>query len=190
MLKLFILLQRIKAKIYTIYYLLKYAMFIKYEGKNRIDKGFKIKPFPFRPSRLKIFLSGNNKIGSNTLIQGSGNITFGKGTFCGEMCIFGCNERISIGDKVMIAQCVTIRDTDHNFSDNSVPMVEQGISTKPVKVEDNVWLGHGAVILKGVTIGTGAIVAAGAVVNCDVPANSIYGGIPAKKIGERQSIRV
>lgn len=183
--KLFILIQKLIAKLFTYYYTVKYSMFIFSYGKNRIDKGFKVKPFAFRNTVIRIKLSGENKIGSNTLIQGSGFFALGKRSFCGEMCVFGCNESIIIGEDVMIAQCVTIRDTDHNFSDHTIPMSKQGISTAPVLIEDNVWIGHGAIILKGVTIGSGSIVAAGAVVNSDIPPNTIVGGIPARKISER-----
>ncbi|MBT8255235.1 MAG: acyltransferase [Bacteroidia bacterium] len=82
----------------------------------------------------------------------------------------------------MIADAVSIRDTDHNFQDDSIPMNKQGFSTAPVKIMDNVWLGYGAVITKGVTIGSGAIVGANAVVTSDVPENAIVGGVPAKII--------
>ncbi|MBI5750778.1 MAG: acyltransferase [Hydrogenophilales bacterium] len=85
----------------------------------------------------------------------------------------------------MIAQAVTIRDTDHGFDDVSIPMKSQGINTRPVKIEDDVWIGHGAIILRGVTIGAGAVVAAGALVNKDVPPYAIVGGVPAKVIRMR-----
>src|SRR5690606_3728643 len=117
-----------------------------------------------------------------TLIQGSGEIYFGLRTFCGDFCVFGVNERIKIGNDVMIAQAVTIRDTDHCFNRLDVPMNLQGITTKPVTIEDDVWIGHGVSILKGVTIGSGSIVSAGAVVTKDIPPYAIVGGVPAKII--------
>ncbi|QRD53838.1 acyltransferase (plasmid) [Pseudosulfitobacter pseudonitzschiae] len=85
----------------------------------------------------------------------------------------------------MIAQSVSIRDTDHVFSRTDKPMNQQGIITAPIIVEDNVWIGHGATVLKGVRIGTGSVIAAGAVVVRDVEPFSIVGGVPAKKISSR-----
>ncbi|MDB4196979.1 hypothetical protein N9777_01670 [Ascidiaceihabitans sp.] len=85
----------------------------------------------------------------------------------------------------MIAQYVTFRDTDHVFESTQLSMIDQGVVSQPIMVEDDVWLGHGAVILKGITIGHGAVVAAGAVVNKDVLPYNIVGGIPAKVLGTR-----
>ena len=62
------------------------------------------------------------------------------------------------------------------------------VSKGPILIEDDVWIGANVTILKGVTIKRGSIVAAGSVVNKDVEAFSIFGGIPAKKIGERFNI--
>jgi len=85
----------------------------------------------------------------------------------------------------MIANAVSIRDTDHNFTDTSVDMINQGIKTDPIFIKDNVWLGHGVVITKGVTINSGAIIAANAVVTKNIPSNAIVGGVPAKIIKYR-----
>ena len=85
----------------------------------------------------------------------------------------------------MIAQAVTIRDTDHCSDSLTIPMIDQGIVTTPVIVGDDVWIGHGAVILRGVTIGTGSIIAAGSVVRSDVPPFSIVGGVPARILKTR-----
>ena len=121
------------------------------------------------------------------MFQGSGEIIFGKNSFCGEFSVFGCNDRIQIGSNVMIAQAVTIRDTDHNFQETNIPMIEQGITTSPVVIEDDVWIGHGVTITKGVTVGKGSVIAAGAVVTRDIPGYSIAGGIPAKIIKSRNA---
>ncbi len=164
---------------------LKYPFIFNINTANYIGGNIKVKLFFFNNARLKIILEGNNSLHSNTLFQGSGTIIFGKNSFCGEFSVFGCNDRIEIGSNVMIAQAVTLRDTDHNFQRTNLPMIEQGIETSPVVIEDDVWIGHGVTITKGVTVGKGSIIAAGAVVTKDIPRYSIVGGIPAKVIKSR-----
>ncbi|MBR76462.1 MAG: acetyltransferase [Flavobacteriales bacterium] len=88
----------------------------------------------------------------------------------------------------MIAQAVTIRDTDHNFNSIDLPMIKQGITTSSVLIDDDVWIGHGVIITKGVKIGKGSIIAAGAVVTKDIPAYSIAGGVPARVIKKRENV--
>lgn len=87
---------------------------------------------------------------------------------------------VTIGSHVNLAQGITVTALNHNFSDTSKRIDEQGVSTQPVTIEDDVWIGANAVVLPGVTIGQHAVVAAGAVVTKDVPPYSIVGGVPAK----------
>ena len=89
---------------------------------------------------------------------------------------------VTIGGHVNLAQGITVTALNHNFSDTTKRIDEQGISTNPVTIEDDVWIGANAVILPGVTIGQHAVVAAGAVVTADVPANTVVGGVPARII--------
>ena len=88
-----------------------------------------------------------------------------------------CFKSIKIGNNVAISQNVHIRDSDNHIINGKTENV-----SKPIVIGNHVWIGLGATILKGVTIGDGAIIAAGAVVNKDVPAKSIVGGVPAKII--------
>jgi acetyltransferase-like isoleucine patch superfamily enzyme len=175
----------VSRRFYTTAARVKYWPFISLGRQCFIGKGVTINSFLWRESALSLRLDGCNNIGMYTLIQGSGVITFGAGSFCGAFCVFGVNESITIGRDVLIAQAVTVRDTNHAFSGTDRPMAVQGIVTSPVVIEDDVWIGHGAVILKGVRIGKGSIVAAGAVVTKDVSMYSIVGGVPAKVIGSR-----
>mgnify|MGYP001767982109 CR=1 FL=1 len=96
---------------------------------------------------------------------------------------------ISIGNKVMFGPNVTIMAGDHNTSQIGRFMYDiqekRPCDDLPVIIEDDVWIGTGAIILKGVHIGRGSIVAAGALVICDVPPYSIVGGLPARKIKVR-----
>lgn len=88
-----------------------------------------------------------------------------------------CFNHISIGNDVAISKGVVIRDSDnHNIMENSNPV------SQPILIGNHVWIGLNAVVLKGVTIGDGAIIAAGAVVTKDVPSHSIAAGVPAKII--------
>jgi len=89
---------------------------------------------------------------------------------------------VCIGNHVNLAQGITVTALNHNFEDASKRIDEQGISTKPVVIGDDVWIGANAVILPGVTIGNHCVVAAGAVVTKDVPNNCVVGGVPAKLI--------
>jgi len=85
-----------------------------------------------------------------------------------------CFSSVSIGDDVAIAEQVAIRDSDnHDVAGAARP------SFAPVTIGDHVWIGMRATVLKGVTIGSGAIVAAGAVVTRDVPDNTLVAGVPA-----------
>ena len=89
---------------------------------------------------------------------------------------------VNIGSHVNLAQGITVTALNHNFTDTEKRIDEQGVSTTPVVIEDDVWIGANAVVLPGVKIGTHSVVAAGAVVTKDVPPHSIVAGIPAKII--------
>lgn len=89
---------------------------------------------------------------------------------------------VGIGSHVNLAQGITVTALNHNFDDTQKRIDEQGVSTIPVTIEDDVWIGANAVILPGVTIGNHCVVAAGAVVTKDVPPHSLVAGVPAKVI--------
>ena len=109
-----------------------------------------------------------------------GDVTIGDHTRVGLHCtVIG---PVCIGNHVNLAQGITITALNHNFADSNRKIDEQGISTKPVVIGDDVWIGANAVILPGVTIGRHVVVAAGAVVTKDVPDYSLVAGVPAKEI--------
>ena len=91
---------------------------------------------------------------------------------------------VTIGSHVNLAQSITITALNHNFEDKSQRIDDQGVSTDPVIVGDDIWIGANAVILPGVSIGHHSVVAAGAVVTKDVPPHSLVAGVPAKIIKE------
>lgn len=113
-------------------------------------------------------------------------ITAGDYVFIGEKAFFCAN--VQIGHFVMIASCVAIVGGDHRFDVIGVPARftgRDGMEELLTVIEDDVWIGHGCIIIAGVRIGRGAIVAAGAVVTKDVPPYAIVGGVPAKLIRYR-----
>lgn len=89
---------------------------------------------------------------------------------------------VTIGSHVNLAQGITVTALNHNFDNPALRIDEQGVSTSPVSISDDVWIGANAVVLPGVSIGRHAVVAAGAVVTHDVPPYTVVGGIPAKVI--------
>ncbi len=89
---------------------------------------------------------------------------------------------VTIGSHVNLAQGITVTALNHNFEDAGKRIDEQGVSTTPVVIEDDIWIGANAVVLPGVTIGHHSVVAAGAVVTKDVPPHSLVAGVPAKII--------
>ena len=89
---------------------------------------------------------------------------------------------VTIGNHVNLAQGITVTALNHNFEDTKKRIDEQDVSTTPVTISDDVWIGANAVILPGVHIGRHCVVAAGAVVTKDVPDHSLVAGVPAKII--------
>lgn len=116
--------------------------------------------------------------GSDIRIFDNANLRLGSGYLNSAVQIV-CAKNIEIGNDVAIARDVIIRDTDaHEIID------ENHQKEKEVKIGNHVWIGTRAIIMKGVKIGDGAVIAAGAVVTKDVPANCIVAGVPAKVIRE------
>ena len=111
------------------------------------------------------------------------NIEIGDGSFLNTHIRFGCpGAPIKIGRHCQIGPNVMFETVDHDLQ--AKPGENRATKTQPITLEDHVWVGAGAIILGGVTIGEGAVVAAGAVVNKDVAPRTLVGGVPAKLIKE------
>lgn len=118
-------------------------------------------------------------------IRGRGRLTIGDGCSINGGVIFGLTCDLTLGANVMIADNVSFRTADHEYSDLSVTMMQQGERPLPIQVGDDVWIGANATLLRGVVVGKGAIIGAHALVVRDVMPYEIVGGVPAKKIGSR-----
>ncbi|MBI4832833.1 MAG: acyltransferase, partial [Candidatus Lindowbacteria bacterium] len=92
---------------------------------------------------------------------------------------------VKFGDYVLIGPNVVIASSQHRYNIKGTPILFQGHEKKPVVIGNDVWIGANAVILPGVSIADGTIIGAGAVVTGDTEPYSIFGGVPARKIGER-----
>ena len=109
------------------------------------------------------------------------NISIGEGTIIGGGCFLDGRAKLSIGKQVDIASDVMIYNSEHDLESPKFTATEE-----PVYIGDYVFIGPRAIILPGVRVGNGAVIAAGAVVTKDVPEKAIVGGVPAKIIGERK----
>jgi acetyltransferase-like isoleucine patch superfamily enzyme len=109
-------------------------------------------------------------------------IKIGRDSLVGEYSVIRGQGGVQIGDRVYTSPFTQIIAVNHVFDDPDRPFVEQGITAEGITIEDDVWLGAGAIVTDGVRIGRGAVIAAGAVVTKDVPPHTVVAGIPAKPI--------
>jgi acetyltransferase-like isoleucine patch superfamily enzyme len=110
------------------------------------------------------------------------SIKIGRDSLVGEYSVIRGQGGVTIGDRVYTSPFTQIIAVNHVFDDPDRPFVEQGITAEGITIEDDVWIGAGAVITDGVRVGKGAVVAAGAVVTKDVAPHTVVGGVPAKLI--------
>ena len=142
---------------------------------------------PFWTIRKLVYLLAGVSIGSGSKIHIGArffdpkNISIGKDTLVGDQVFLDGRAELKIGDHTDIASQVLIYNSEHDINDPQFKAVEQ-----MVIIGDYCFIGPRAIILPGVKIGRGAIVAAGAVVTKDVGENEIVGGVPAKKISDRK----
>jgi len=113
------------------------------------------------------------------------SVRIGRNTTVGYYSFVFASASVDIGDDCLIAPFVYIVDSNHGTS-RDLRINQQGNRARPIEIGDDVWIGVGGKLLAGTRVGTGAIVAAGAVVSGNVEPYSIVGGIPARKIGERE----
>lgn len=172
----------------TGYYRARYFFVWSGVGPNAsLGRRLRIKPITvFSDRLLKITLGHHVNLEPGVTIQGQGDVTIGDWSTIGSNTTIGCSDSVSIGVAALIASGVSIRDTNHAFDDTEQYMSSQGITTAPIVIEDDVWIGANAVITAGVTVGRGSIIGANAVVTKDVEPWSIMAGVPARLIRSRK----
>ena len=126
-------------------------------------------------------LGKNSTLHTGVRVFDPRNIRVGEGTIIGYATFIDGRDKVTIGSHTDIASEVMIYNSEHDVNDSSFRAI-----SAPVSIEDYVFIGPRAIILPGVKIGDGAVVAAGAVVTKDVEPHAIVGGVPAKVIGERK----
>lgn len=145
-------------------------------------------------SRHGITFGDRVTVGRFAIIRGSrqyGGAQLGEGLIVGNnsnigpYCYVGCSGGIRIGSNVMMAPRCSLFAENHNFDDMSHTLKEQGVKRSPIDIEDDCWIASHSVILAGVTIGRGSVVAAGSVVTKSMPPYSIIAGVPARVIKSR-----
>jgi acetyltransferase-like isoleucine patch superfamily enzyme len=127
-------------------------------------------------------------IGDGTKIRcHEGVVEIGAKTVIGQECTISAYQRVQIGAECVIADRAMFIDFDHGVVEVERPIRLQGIYKRDVVVGSNVWIGYGACILRGVTVGDNSIVGTNAVVTKDVPANAVVAGSPARVIRMRET---
>jgi acetyltransferase-like isoleucine patch superfamily enzyme len=125
-------------------------------------------------------------VGRNTILScKNGDIDLSEGANIGFNCEIFSASRVRIGRNVLVAAYCYLIGGDHDFSDTSRPVLEQGRTSSGITVGDGSWLGAGAKVLDGVEIGAHAVVGAGAVVRESIPERATAVGVPARVVGQR-----
>ena len=143
---------------------------------------------PFHSIRNFFYRISGMKIGKNSYIHmwarffNPAGVEIGEGTVIGDHVFLDGRAKLMIGNNVDIASHVLIYNSEHDVNSEGFDPIEE-----PVEIADYVFIGPRAIILPGVKIGKGAVVAAGAIVTSNVKPFEIVGGVPAKPIGERKN---
>lgn len=163
-------------------------LFLKIIYRKRLQ--FNLKSNLFLQNKFQIYIDRNVnskiKINGNLSTRGlmyvrvddGGEIIIGSNCFFNRNCSLSSRDKIIIGNNCMFANNVVIIDNNHKFG----KIENIGYTSKKITIEDNVWIGANSVILEGVKIGKGAVVAAGSIVNKDVEEYTMVAGVPAEKI--------
>lgn len=192
--RIFYFLIRVQRKIIVFLKTIAYKHNITANGK--VTFGYNSRIFNIQKNRNKININGNTFIDGELIVFNSGGeIEIGEYCFIGNGSRIWSAKKISIGNRVLISHNVNIHDNNSHPLDaqkrhdqfkymliNGHPTKELYLGEERIVIEDDAWIGFNATILKGVTIGKGAVVGACSLVTKDVPANAVVVGNPARII--------
>jgi acetyltransferase-like isoleucine patch superfamily enzyme len=142
-----------------------------------------------RGVRFRVLNSATLRIGdrvqidANAELHSDGFLSIGSDAYIGTGTIIVAADRIEIGNDALIAAYVTVRDQDHRSKRIDGLYRTQGLETSPIAVGTNVWIGTGAVVLKGVSIGDNCVIGANSVVTRSLPSDTRAAGVPARSLG-------
>lgn len=131
-------------------------------------------------------IGDNVSVFSDVYLMNPENMEIGNNVSIQPMAYIEALGGVSIGNDVSIAEGASIFSVNHGYSDLNTPIKDQEMVTLPIVIEDDVWIGAKATILGGVTLASGTIVAAGAVVHDSTEKNATVAGVPAKTIKIRE----
>jgi acetyltransferase-like isoleucine patch superfamily enzyme len=118
-----------------------------------------------------------------------GEVSIGAKSVLGQECTISAYQRVSIGRECILADRCMLIDFDHGIVEVERPIRVQGIYKRDVRVGHNVWMGYGACVLRGATVGDNTVLGTYCVVNKSLPANVVAGGVPARIIRRRETPR-
>jgi acetyltransferase-like isoleucine patch superfamily enzyme len=154
------------------------------DGPFFLGRGLELKIEPRGEIRFGRFVW----IGDGSKIRcHEGIVEIGSKTVMGQECTISAYQQVRIGEECVIADRAMFIDFDHGIVEVERPIRSQGIYKRDVEVGNNVWIGYGACILRGVSVGDNSVIGTNSVVTKDVPANAVVGGIPARIIRMREA---
>lgn len=177
------------------YYLVRYLRFVRLRLQHRhvivrgfvfLDRGVEIYA---RKGYGRLVIGSWVHLGVGTALRcHEGTMTIGDKSVLARGVSINCYLDVELGDSALIADSVYISDFDHNFTDLTIAIKDQGIAKSRVRIERDVWLGTKVTVCRGVLIGEGAVVGANAVVTRDVPAYAVAVGVPARVVKDRRAL--
>jgi maltose O-acetyltransferase len=129
-----------------------------------------------------------SRVHQNVVIYHPQKLRLGTNVQIGIACHLNAGGGIDIGDNTLIGPRVSIWSQNHIYASADLPICRQGYEYKPVNIEEDVWIGCGAIILPGVRLRRGCVIGAGAVVTHSTEPFTVYAGVPAQAIKKRESI--
>jgi len=121
------------------------------------------------------------------IVARTGQVLIGKNSYIGVCSVITALDSVTIGDNALIAEHVTIRDQDHNIHSGGL-INQAGMTSSPIVIGENVWIGAKSTITQGVTIGSNSVIGANSVVTRDIPENVIAVGAPCRVLRPRDPI--